>query len=137
MKPLDLRRAPPRSARERLVGLMMLPRTIDKARASLAGGDPGVYFITPGLSAWLLRKLRFTEDEFVELVRNADSDEQIAEIVRARASEGRVEHLNGFMESFKVAEVSEDHDFEALYGRCDPDELVIDVMARDDAKMFG
>ena len=137
MKPLNLRRAPPRSARDRLAGLMMLPRTIDKARASLPGGDPGVYFITPGLSAWLLRKLRFTEDVFVELVRHADSEEQIAEIIAVRASEGRIEHLNDFMESFKVADVAEDHNFEKLYGRCDPNELVIDVMARDDAKMFG
>ena len=137
MKPLNLREKPPRDARERLAGLMMLPRTIDKARASLTGGDPGGYFITPGLSAWLLRKLRFTEDEFVELVRNADSEEQIAEIVGARASEDRIEHLNGFMESFKVADVAEDHNFEELYGPCDPNDLVIDVMARDDAKMFG
>ena len=137
MKPLNLRGAPPRSPRERLADLMMLPRTIDKARASLVGGDPGPYFITPGLSAWLLRKLRFSEDEFIKLVRDAGSEEQLAEIVAARATEGRIEHLNGFMESFKVADVAEDHNFEKLYGRCAPDELVIDVMARDDAKMFG
>ena len=103
----------------------------------LDGGDPGVYFITPGLSAWLLRKLRFTEAEFLELVRSSDSEAQIAEVVQARASEGRILHLNGFMESFKVAEVSEDHHFEELYGHCEPDDLVIDVMARDDRKMFG
>jgi len=137
VKPLNLRGAPPRSPRERLADLMMLPRTIDKARASLVGGDPGPYFITPGLSAWLLRKLRFSEDEFIELVRSSEFEEQIAEIVQARASKGRIEHLNGFMETFKVADVAEDHHFEELYGQCDPDELVIDVMARDDAKMFG
>jgi len=103
----------------------------------LAGGDPSAYFITPGLSAWLLRKLRFTEDEFVELVRTSDDERQIAEIVTARASSGRIEHLNDFMETFKVAEVSQDHHFEELYGKCEPEELVIDVIARDDAKMFG
>lgn len=137
MDPLDLTKAPPRDPRETLAGLMMLPRTIDKARAMLAGGKPGVYFITPGLSAWLLRKLRFTEDEFIELVRDSDDESAIADIVAARASSGRIEHLNGFMETFKVAEVSEDHHFEELYGECEPDELVIDVVARDDAAMFG
>ena len=114
----------------------MLPRTIDKARAMLPEGDRGVYFITPGLSEWLLRKLRYTEAEFIELVRLAESEEQIAEIIRGRASEGRIEHLNGFMKTFKVADVAEDHHFEELYGRCDPNELVVDVMARDDRKMF-
>jgi hypothetical protein len=137
MGPLNLRLQPPRGPRERLAGLMMLPRTIDKARAMLAGGDSGAYFITPGLSLWLLRKLRFTEDEFVGLVRETDDEEQIARIVEARASSGRVEHLNGFMETFKVADVAEDHNFAELYGACEPDALVIDVMARDDARMFG
>lgn len=137
MKPLNLRNAPPRGPRERLAGLMMLPRTIDKARALLAGGDPGVYFITPGLSEWLLRKLRFTEADFIETVRSANSEDQIAAIVLERSSLGRIEHLNGFMQTFKVADVAADHHFEELYGRCDPGELVIDVMARDDEKMFG
>lgn len=35
MTPLDLRKAPPRGPRERLLGFYFLPRTIDKLRAEL------------------------------------------------------------------------------------------------------
>lgn len=41
MTPLDLTRIPPRSPREQLDGLVMLPRMIDIARAKLPGGAVG------------------------------------------------------------------------------------------------
>jgi hypothetical protein len=40
MRAVSLRWRPPRDARARLAGLMLLPRTIDKARARLAHGEP-------------------------------------------------------------------------------------------------
>jgi hypothetical protein len=43
MKPLDLTKTPPRSPREQLVGLVFIPRMIDKMRALLPGGNPGKY----------------------------------------------------------------------------------------------
>jgi hypothetical protein len=45
MTALDLTKAPPRSPREELRGLCMLPRMIDIARAKLPGGDVGEYQI--------------------------------------------------------------------------------------------
>lgn len=45
MKPLDLTKTSPRSPREQLVGLVFIPRTIDKMRALLPGGNPGKYHV--------------------------------------------------------------------------------------------
>jgi hypothetical protein len=41
MTPLDLRRQPPRPARETLLGFYLLPPTIDKLRAEPPGGHLG------------------------------------------------------------------------------------------------
>jgi hypothetical protein len=38
MDALDLTKAPPRAPRETLAGVVFLPRTIDKMRATLPGG---------------------------------------------------------------------------------------------------
>ncbi len=53
MDALDLTTHPPRSPNLRLGGLLMLARTIDKLRASLPGGNLGVYYIR-GFSATML-----------------------------------------------------------------------------------
>ncbi len=138
MTPLDLRKAPPRSPREMLAGLLILPRTIDKARALLPGGDPGPYYITPGISIWLLRKLGFTEQEFIELVGRVRHDGEIAAIVEERAVPERRARWNAFMEQLRVEGIAEDVKDRARleYGPVDPKELVFDVIEEDDAKMF-
>ena len=133
MRPVSLRRRPPRDPRARLAGLMMLPRTIDKARALMRGGDPGEYVISPGISAWLLAECGFSETEFVELVRCARDEEEIAAVVAARIPpEGR-EALNASIKALRVADLPEmDRErFVRLHGAED-DELVIDVLVADD-----
>ncbi|HEV3086510.1 MAG TPA: DUF5069 domain-containing protein [Candidatus Elarobacter sp.] len=133
MRPVSLRRRPPRDPRARLAGLMMLPRTIDKARGLMHGGDPGEYTISPGLSAWLLAELGFTEAEFIELVHRAADEDEVAAVVALRVPpEGR-ETLNSFLKALRVADLSPDHRdrFVRLHGAQD-DELVIDVLVADD-----
>jgi hypothetical protein len=65
MESLDLTIQPPRSPYQKLVGLYMMPRTIDKMRAQLSGGKTGAYSITtpfvPGLSILLLESIGVTE----------------------------------------------------------------------------
>lgn len=111
----------------------MLPRTIDKARGLMHGGDPGEYTISPGLSAWLLAELGFTEAEFIELVHRAADEDEVAAVVALRVPpEGR-ETLNSFLKALRVADLSPDHRdrFVRLHGAQD-DELVIDVLVADD-----
>ncbi len=139
MTPLDLSIAPPRSPREELADLHVLPRTIDKARSLLPGGNPGPYYITPGISIWLLRKLGFTEDEFVALVGRVNAESEIAAIVEERAVPERRARWNAFMEQLKIEGIAEDVKERAVneYGPVEPTDLVFDVIEADDAKMFG
>ncbi len=59
MTPLDLSKAPPRGPREKLCGAYFLPRTVDKIRSELPGGNPAGYFVDNpiGMSAYMLEKL--------------------------------------------------------------------------------
>ncbi|MBV8689631.1 MAG: DUF5069 domain-containing protein, partial [Candidatus Eremiobacteraeota bacterium] len=66
MEPLDLSKAPPRSPKLQLDGLVMLPRTIDKLRASLPGGNLGPYRIQ-GFSQRMLDAIGVTEGQLREV----------------------------------------------------------------------
>jgi hypothetical protein len=139
MEPLDLREHPPRAPHAVLEGVVLLPRTIDKARALLPGGNPGVYFIGPGLSSFMLEMLRISEDEFVAAVGAARDDAEVAARVCANASPGRRERWTAAIEALTVADVTPElrPAFDALYGPRRPYELVLDVLASDDDAMFA
>ena len=79
MTPLDLTKAPPRSPGEELRGLCMLPRMIDIARAKLPGGDIGEDQIGRGLSRLVLTSFGISVAQFVETVRDAKTDDDVAE----------------------------------------------------------
>ncbi len=89
----DLRKHPPRSPRAMLAGLVFLPRTIDKARAKIAG-TLGLYKISPGISAYLLEWLGISEDEFVDAVRAASSDDEVAAWLVARSDPASFASIN-------------------------------------------
>lgn len=94
----DLRAHPPRSPRVVLGGLVLLARTIDKARAVLQG-TAGFYKVSPGLSGYLLRELGIEEDEFMEVVESGAGDDGIVAWIREHSDpDGYVainEMLNG------------------------------------------
>jgi hypothetical protein len=139
MEPLDLREHPPRAPYISLDGVVLLPRTIDKARALLPGGNPGSYFIGPGLSASMLAMLGISEDEFVAVVGTARDDAEVAARVCANASPGRRARWTAAIEALTVAEVTPElrPTFDALYGPRRPYELVLDVLASDDDATFA
>ena len=139
MTPLNLRERPPRDPRVRLGGLMMLARTVDKARAALPGGEPGQYFITPGLSAWLLARLKLTETEFLELVRLAENDDAVVAALAGILLPERCERVNAFLESLRVQDTTPElrEPFVRLYGSQPADALIIDVLTADDRAMFS
>jgi hypothetical protein len=83
MKPLNLSAAPPRGPREAIDGLMFLPRSIDKVRATLPGGDPGDYRIV-GVTQAMLEHLEIPLDAFTRAVADAEDDAAVAAFVRAR-----------------------------------------------------
>jgi Domain of unknown function (DUF5069) len=112
---------------------MMLPRTIDKARALLPGGDPGDYAITPGLSAWLLSEIGISESELLVLVHRAADEHDVARAVEQRVPPERREPLNERMKTMRVRDLAPDarERFLRLHEAQD-DALVIDVLVADD-----
>jgi hypothetical protein len=138
--PLDLTKQPPRSPREELGGLCLLPRMIDVARAKLPGGDIGEYQIGRGMSGLVLRHLEMSVDEFVERVRTAADETELGAQLSERktAKENRMVSLR--LRRVTVADVPEDlrETFERFYGaNLSRDKRVFDLLEEDDARTFG
>ncbi len=90
---VDLRNHAPRSPDDELVGLVLLPRTIDKVRAKLAN-SLGFYRLSPGLSVYLLNDLGVDEETFIEVVRVAENDEAIGAWILARSDVSTFPSIN-------------------------------------------
>jgi hypothetical protein len=93
MTPLDLRIAPPRPPRAAAGGVIFLPRSIDKARASLAGGNLGEYTIE-GLTQGMLEKLGLSVLAFTAAVEAARDEAEVVAFVSERALQGAIEEWN-------------------------------------------
>jgi hypothetical protein len=98
---MDLTREFPRSPRERLIGLPMLPRAIDKARAALAGtlgeyvyGDKSPFDMT------LLGFLGLTPERFLEGVRLSPDDEGMVQWLRLHARKASDAEAEAFARDF-------------------------------------
>jgi hypothetical protein len=116
----------------------MLPRMTDIARAKLPGGNVGQYQIGRGMSALVLGALGLSAERFVEIVRGAATDEEVAAALgRGVAIARRV--LGARLGRVTVADVPSDlrETFQQFYGADIPsDRLVFDILEADDRKMF-
>ncbi|HVA36094.1 MAG TPA: DUF5069 domain-containing protein [Candidatus Dormibacteraeota bacterium] len=101
MEPLDLSARPPRPPRQQLDGLTFLPRTIDKLRASLSGGNLGEYQIR-GFTASLLQTLGVDEEAIRGAVAAAQSDEDVARWLREHADVSKYGEWNATIEASAV-----------------------------------
>ncbi len=70
---MDLTKDFPRSPRERAGGIAMVPRTIDKARAQLAG-TIGEYIYDCSMDRYLFATLGVDAEQFLAAVRQAPDD---------------------------------------------------------------
>ncbi len=138
MNPLDLTKAPPRAPRETLAAIVFLPRTIDKLRASLPGGELGAYNI-PGYSAMMLEALGIELDAFRAAVADAADDDGVAAFVSASTSQDRIEQWNALV----LARLPRNGDRKAAleaypWLRERPDlVLAVDVLEEDDRRHFA
>jgi hypothetical protein len=137
MEPLDLGCHPPRGPRETMLGVMFLPRTIDKLRAELPGGNLAGYLTDyrNGLSSYLLHKLGIGFDELRAVVAAAASEDEIVEWLRSRIDAGVAEHVNAKLEQAKITtenreEIASRHPL--LHGRTDL-LTIFEVLEADDA----
>ncbi len=94
---MDLRKEYPRSVHEKMLGLVQLPRTIDKAKA-VVHGNVGEYNYDCPMDQGLFEFLGVTGEELLDVVRTAKSDgeieERLAPIVRKK-SPAEIERWNG------------------------------------------
>lgn len=140
MEALDLRTRPPRGPRETLDGLMMMPRTIDKIRASLPGGNLGPYHIVPGVSEVLLKIINVSLEDLTAAVAQAKSDEEVANWLRSRADVAAYTRANMVTSSMRDDDVPPAHRarFESLY----PEhlrakhKLNFDLLEADDRELY-
>ncbi len=143
MEPLDLRARPPRSCYAELDGLMLMPRTIDKIRALLPGGDPGGYFINgpiQGISGFLLGRLGITEGELVDAVLGAKTDDDVATWLRSRTDAAQYSALNATLTRIKPKHAENEELFREIYAEtlAEHPELkfIVDIIEADDRRMF-
>lgn len=138
MEPLDLSKAPPRSPKLQLDGLAMLPRTIDKLRATLPGGNPGVYKIE-GFSKRLLDTIAVSEDDLRDAVRDAKSDDDVVEWLREHADTSKYEEFTRYISKRSLDDVKDKAAFMERYPilKRRPDIYYLaDMLEADDAEMF-
>ena len=138
MKPLDLTQHPPRRAGERLDGLVLLPRTIDKLRASLPGGNLGLYKV-PGFSTQLMQALGISEADLLEVVRTSATDADVAAWVRAHTDPSKYSAINERFEGQKVADSKDPDDYHRRYPIAKRLGLtrMFEVLDADDAESFA
>lgn len=143
MTPLDLRRQRPRGPRETMLGFYLLPRTVDKIRAELPGGNLWEYVNhDTGFSAYVVRRLGLNMDELREAVANAPDEPAVVEWLAARVDAAAAPALNAKLETFVVERMSPDD--QALVRRRHPvmaerPELskILDILDADDELSFA
>ena len=116
----------------------MLPRMIDVARAKLPGGNVGQYQIGRGMSGLVLAAFGIGAENFVEIVRDAGSDREVATGLGRRIAVAR-RAVGARLCRVTVADVPADlkESFQQFYGADVPsDRLVLDILEADDRKMI-
>jgi hypothetical protein len=144
MEPLDLTQAPPRSPNHQLDGLMMMPRTIDKLRSLLPGGNPGGYYINTrikGLSGYLLERLGIAESDLLEAVAVAADDNDIATWVRIRTDASQYPAINETLKRIRIKHTEDPAIFRDIYNETlelQPDlDRIVDIIEADDRRLFA
>jgi Domain of unknown function (DUF5069) len=143
VKALDLRSQPPRRPRETILGFYFLPRTIDKLRAQLPGGNLGAYLNhETGFSAWLVRRLGLDMDEFRNAVAQAPNEDALVEWLAARIDVTTAPAVNAKFETFVIERMSAEDQIlvrqrhPVLAARTDLSKI-LDALEADDRDAFA
>jgi hypothetical protein len=119
-------------------GVTFLPRSIDKARASLPGGNLGEYAIE-GITQWMLEKFGIEIPAFVAAVAAARGDDDVAAFVREHTTQAKIDEWNAYV----LRRLPRDGDRAAaleaypwLASRPDLT-LSVDVLEEDDRRSFA
>jgi hypothetical protein len=117
-----------------------MPRTIDKIRATLPGGDLGPYHVAIGLSQTLLTIIGVTLDDLRDAVAAAGSDDDVAAWLRSHADTSQYERANGALSEFRHENIAADHraHFESLYPEYLRNRYAVafDLLDADDRELY-
>ncbi len=139
MEPLDLSKQPPRAPRAELDGIIFLPRSIDKARAYLEGGNRNGYNV-PGVTGGMLERFGIPDDDFIAAVGAASSEADVVAFVRQRVSQTTIDEWNAWV---KDREPRGDRNLPQVHEiypwlKDHPDlRLVLDILAEDDRRAYA
>lgn len=143
MLPLDLRSTPPRSCYDELDGLMLMPRTIDKLRGRLPGGDPGIYFINgkiKGISGYLLERLGVGEDALFDAVASCETEDDVAAWLREHTDASQYPAINETLRRIKPKHAEDPEWFRQEYAETlalHPElEIIMDIVDADDRRRY-
>jgi hypothetical protein len=138
MKALDLRLAAPRSPRAELAGIVFLPRSIDKVRATLPGGNIGEYSIQ-GFTTMMLEKLGIGVAELTTAVAEASSDEDVAAYIGTHARAGGADEWNAFALHREIFNGDRAAAIAEIPWLADHPEIrmSLDLLAEDDRRSFA
>jgi hypothetical protein len=136
MDALDLSKRPPRSPRERVGGLYMLARTIDKLRALQPGGNPNGYRVA-GMSQRLLDTIGISADDLAAIVAQAFDDDDVAAWVHSHADSSKYSAANELLSKRSVADTDQARFFE-IYPWVRESTLtnLFDVLEEDDRRTY-
>lgn len=140
----DLTQFPPRSPRVRLGGYVMLPRSIDKARAKSAGKN-GEYLFPNPMDKWLLEFVGISPDDFLAFVAQGKSDTEILAWVNATSSPRRssweIAAFSSWLENLAAGDVRRHTMFAEQLKQHAPDRddirTLMDRLDFDDYLSFG
>ncbi|WP_317997582.1 DUF5069 domain-containing protein [Vulcanimicrobium alpinum] len=118
---LDLTKEFPRSPRERLGGIAILPRAIDKARAQLAGTLGSYIYFDCGINRVLFTMLHVSDQQFLDAVARAKNDDDVLRWIREelQPSEAAIARMNAFIEHLEPRPEQQAH-FDAMLQAADP-----------------
>lgn len=139
MQPLDLTRGRPRSPSSELGGILFFARTIDKARASLPGGNLGDYGIAPGISDAFLKHFGVELAAFTQAVQDAHTEADVAAWFRPYADGAKIAAWN----EATLARVVNDDNRDRMVkrypvaGRRPELVRVVDILEADDRECVG
>ncbi|MCI0746701.1 MAG: DUF5069 domain-containing protein [Verrucomicrobia subdivision 3 bacterium] len=141
---LNLTQRPPRSPRVRLGGYAMLPRVLDKARASLQGKAGNYKFGNP-MDQQFFVFTGITQAAFLEQVKSGAGDWDILRWVNEQANPKRAPHeiraWSAWLETMPIGDAEDFEWFTAQVKRLNPARTdlhtVMDYLDADDYASFG
>lgn len=120
-----------------------MPRTIDKLRGQLPGGNPGAYVINgviKGISGYLLERLGISESALLQAIARAETDADVARWLRTQTDPAQYGAINETLKRIKPKHAEDPQHFYREYAQTltQHPELtaIVDIVDADDRRLF-